>query len=93
MGRLRASSQLKGVKAEEEGAITWVCCSRSCVLREGGSGESFRVTLCGGQAEDTARRPELCPYSEKQLLGGKGVALMAGPDQTCLLSPEQTKVG
>ena len=45
-----------------------------------------------GLAEDTARRLELCPDSEKQLLGGKGVALMAGPDQTCLLSPEQTKV-
>ena len=72
---------------EKEGAITQVCCSRSCVLREGGSGESSRATLCGGRAEDTARRPELCPDS-----GGKGVALMAGPDQTCLLSPEQTKV-
>lgn len=57
-----------------------------------GSGESSRATLCRDRAEDTARRPELCPDSEKQLLGGKGVALMAGPDQTCLLSPEQTKV-
>ena len=95
MGRLCVCSQLQGVKAEKEGAITWVCCLYSCVLREG---RRIRVILQAPRfvGPELKKPPgdQSCTVTQRSNSWEEKVAaLLTAPDQTCLLSPEQTKVG